>query len=451
MFKEWLEENDYPKIEITLDPADPKTTKNIVQGISGVAGDILDCYEEQVQLYQSVGLLSDISDIASEMGFDPSKTYPSVRNSMMVNGRQYAFPRNVGVLFLWVNAGAFEKIGLSPPPDKWTFQEFEEIGTAYIKKANLPDKRQTTYFYPSPSFHQRLIYLRSIGGDIYNETMTKSGLDSPLFEEIYEMIYRWIFELHITPTAEEAKTLSSATESGTAGMNLFAEGNYGLLQGSRWGLMIFREIGPKQIAVSEFPHDGFRNTIIYYGACAIYQGSKQKDVAPYFLKFLTSERFNRHIVESGDSLPPIPKYAETEEFLRPSKYPNEWGVHGRVKDMAKEISLPVSSSPYILWQNVIRIEKKEFQKFIANRNSARESLQTLANTINNEILRKVSEDPELAKRYEQELKNQGEIDQLRAEGKLVPLYLITNPFYRKYYVEKGWSLPEGSSELASIE
>ena len=39
--------------------------------------------------------------------------------------------------------------------------------------------------------------------------------------------------------------------------------------------------------------------------------------------------------------------------------------------------------------------------------------------------------------------NQEEIDRLRRDGKLVPLDLITNPFYRRYYVDQGWSLPEG--------
>jgi multiple sugar transport system substrate-binding protein len=451
LFQEWLKENGYPEIEINLDTSNPNKDRNVVQGVSGVAGDILDCYEEQVQLYQSVGLLSDISDIASEMGFDASKTYPSVRDSMMVDGRQYAFPRNVGVLFNWINLDAFEKAGLPPPPDIWTFKEFEEIGRAFIENSNPPGERQTTYFCKPPSFKVRLIYLRSMGGDLYNETMTKSGLNNPLFEEIYEMTHRWTFALRIFPTAEESKNLSTATASGDAAMNLFAKGNYGLYNGARWGIMFFRELGPKNIAVSEYPHGGFRNTIVYYGGCAIYKGSKQKEIAPYFLKFLTSERFNLHVAASGDSLPPIPKYTETDAFLRPPQYPNEWGIHGRIRDIANDTSLPISSSLYILWDYVLRVEKKAIDKFFTNRSSAREAIQAMVKAINNEMQRKVSENPTLAKRYKQGLKDQAEIDRLRKKGELVPLHLISNPFYRKYYVEKGWSLPEGSSAVASLK
>ncbi len=451
LFQEWLEENGYPEIEITLDTANPNKDRNIVQGVSGVAGDILDCYEEQIPLYQSVGILSDISEVAAEMGFAASKTYPSVSGSMMVDGRQYAFPRNAGVLFNWVNLEAFEKAGLPPPPDIWTFEEFEEIGRAFVENSNPPGQRQATYFCKPPSFKVRLTYLRSRGGDTYNETMTKSTLDSSLFEEIYELTHRWTYALKIFPSADEVKNLSSATASGNSAMNRFAEGKYGLYNGARWAIMFFRELGLSNLAVSEYPHGGFRNTIIYYGACAIYEGSSQKEVVPYFLKFLTSERFNLHVAASGDSLPPIPKYMDTEEFLRPQEFPNEWGLHSRIRDIANDTSLPISSSPYILWSYIHRIEKKAYDKFSLNRSSAREALQTLADTINNEMRRRVNEDPALAKRYEQGLADQAEIDQLRASGELVPLHLITNPFYRRYYVEKGWSLPEGSNTVASVE
>ncbi len=451
LFKEWLEENNYPHIEVDLDPGNPGATKNIVQGVSGVAGDILDCYEEQVHLYQSIGILNDLSDIAAEWGFDYKQTYPSIQSAIMVNGRQYSFPRNVSIRFNWINIEAFEKAGLSLPPDRWTFEEFEAIGKAFVKNSNPPGERQKVYFIVTPSINDRLTYLRSLGVDLFNETMTTSDLDSPLFAEVYEMVHRWIFESRIMPTSEEAKNLSSDTAAGSAAMNIFARGQYGLFAGSRWAIMFFRDIGPQRLAVNEYPHGGFRNTLVYSGSCAIYEGSQQKEVALYFLKFLTSEKFNRHIVECGDGLPPLPKYAETEEFLRPSQYPNEWGLHGRIRDMAQEIAMPASASPYILRQTVIRFENNEYQRFIVNRSSAKEAVQAVAASIDKEMLRKVNENPELAKQYEQGLADQAEIDRLRAKGELVPLHLISNPFYRKYYVEKGWSLPEGSSVLASIE
>ncbi|MBL4576608.1 MAG: hypothetical protein JKY51_11045, partial [Opitutaceae bacterium] len=58
-FYQWLKKNDYPEIEIKFD-AQAKSSdkvKTIVQGVSGVANDILDCYIGILSLYQSIGLL----------------------------------------------------------------------------------------------------------------------------------------------------------------------------------------------------------------------------------------------------------------------------------------------------------------------------------------------------------------------------------------------------------
>ncbi|MBL4575772.1 MAG: carbohydrate ABC transporter substrate-binding protein, partial [Opitutaceae bacterium] len=117
MFYEWMKENNYPQFDLKMErPSGRPEKKNIIQGISGVAADILDCYEEHVPLYQSVGMLADLTDIVGEMGLGLEQTYPAVRSSMQVDGRQYAFPRNVSSRLLLVHAEAFEKLGLSPPP-----------------------------------------------------------------------------------------------------------------------------------------------------------------------------------------------------------------------------------------------------------------------------------------------------------------------------------------------
>ena len=79
----------------------------------------------------------------------------------------------------------------------------------------------------------------------------------------------------------------------------------------------------------------------------------------------------------------------------------------------------------------------------------KEALEILVESINADMIRKVNESPELVKRYENALKDQAEVEHLRAAGEMVPLHLITNPFYRRYYVDQGWSLPEESREVVA--
>ncbi len=453
MFYQWLKENNYPEFDLKMDkPGAKPHEKNVIQGISGVAGDILDCYEGHVQLYQSVGLLVDLTDRAGEMGLDLEQTYTAVRPSMKVDGRQYAFPRNVSSRLLWVNLEAFEKLELPVPPDIWTFEEFEEHGKAFVAAANIAGEHQEFYFSTYMGLYERIMFFRSQGRDIYNETLTKLEMEHPIYEEIYQMFYRWIREVNIIPTEMEAKTLLSASSGGVGAgtFHLFAEGKYGMMGGARWSLIQMRRTGPTKLAVSELPHGGFRNTLVYYGAGAVYAGSKYTDLAQYFLKFLASEQFNMHIVKSGDGLPPVAKYTETEEFLRPKEFPNEWGSHERIRRIATEIALPVSSSPYILLSSVMRIEKNAFHKFLSGRSSAGEAIRFAEDMIRAEMKRAREESSELSVKYEKGLRDQAEIDRLREKGELVPLHLISNPFYRRYYVERGWSLPEGDEETLTV-
>jgi len=447
LFKEWLEENGYPSIDLRIDTVarSKEAEKNVIQGVAGVAGDLLNCGSGQVGLYESVGMLADLTDVAQEMGFDESVTYPSVRPLLKVNGRQYGFPRNVGVRMSFVNVEAFERVGLSVPPDIWTFDEFERRGMAYIQASNVPGEHQTVYFTSSLAYIDRIMYARSMGGDWYNETMTRSGLDNPIFEEVYEMIYRWINELRIVPTLAARQALSSDTGSGVtrADMHLFSKGNLGLITAGRWAVMHFRLVGPYKLSVCEIPYKEFRNTLMMSGVGAVYEGSKHKELAYYFMKFYASEKYNRQIIENGDGLPPVPRFTKTEAFSRPPKHPNEWGVHDRILKMATEIAIPISSSPYVLDSYSRRQEDSSFDKAIAGRSSVKEALKLAARVVNEDIKRKVGESPELRLIYEQGIDDQKKIERLRKEGKPVPLELIPNPFYRRYYVEKGWSLTEG--------
>ncbi len=449
-FTKWMEENDYPEMDLRLDArAIKQHVKNVVQGVSGVAADIIDCYTGEINLYESVGMLEDLTDMAKEMGFDASLTYPAIRPALIIDGKQYGFPRNIGLRFYWVNLEAFEKVGIEPPPESWSFEEFERIGKAFVQASNTLGEHQTVYFGSTQSVDDRIVMMRSMGVDRYNETLTDSNFDHPLYQEISELSCKWVNHDRILPTKKDLEALSSQTGATRVIFQQFAHGHFGLIVAGRWGLMHFRAIGPDKLSISELPTNGFRNTLISYGASTIYKGSKHKKEAAYFLKYMASEAYNMSIVENTDALPPIPQYTETEEFLRPTEYPNEWGLHGQIRDMGMEIAIAYSMSPFILPATVGRIEKNGFDKLLAGRLSAEDALKGVADEVRQVIVRNAHESAKRLERYQNGLRDQKEIERLRSEGKLVPLHLIQNPFYRKYYVLKGWSLPEGGEAQES--
>src|SRR5690606_15743941 len=120
-----------PKGRLALDMGNRDVTKQVVQGVSGVAGDVQDIGGGgDMRYFHAIGLLHDVTEWGKEMGFDPSRTYPAIASEITLpdengNPRQYLFPCNVNSSSFFVNKEAFRQWGQEPPPRRWTIEEFE--------------------------------------------------------------------------------------------------------------------------------------------------------------------------------------------------------------------------------------------------------------------------------------------------------------------------------------
>jgi len=327
-----------------------------VQGVSGVAADLIDhAAAWTLRLWQAVGLLEDITEDAERRGFGLSETYASIADDLTVGGRQFAYPSNVSADGLWVNVEAFERAGMEPPPRQWTIEEFERIGKEYVRRANEPGKMQRYFFLLDLDAP---LLAATMGSPIYNETQSACIVDSPGFRRALGLRYKWTYVDRLIPTTADRGSFAAVSGYGGANFALFEMGNYAMLRAGRWALIGFRKFTdervaegrpPMKIAVSEDPHGGFRVSYAYTRGCAIYTGGKHKDLATYFLTYLTSEEYNMNLVRDGDALPPNPKFIKTEEFLRPADRPEEWqhpwgSVHAVFAELMEEIVIAPSSA-----------------------------------------------------------------------------------------------------------
>jgi len=72
--------------------------------------------------------------------------------------------------------------------------------------------------------------------------------------------------------------------------------------------------------------------------------------------------------------------------------------------------------------------------------TAREAADETARRAHLEIERTLEQRPTLRPQYEADLKLQEKIDAYRQQGRPIPLEWIKNPFYRRYYLERGWAV-----------
>jgi multiple sugar transport system substrate-binding protein len=435
-FRDWLAKRGEQEIDLRLDVAGAEFSKKIIQGISGVASDLVDCYPQQGELGYLVqcGMVEPLDGMAAKQGFSLDKTYAALRDDLLIDGHQYAVPCSANAPMLFVNRKAFEELGLEAPPPRWSFADFERRGAEYVRKANEGQARRERFFC---SGVPPVLLARSLGADLFNETLTKSGAASPGFVETFRLLSRWTYELHLLPSASEMASFATQSGYGGATFQLFNNGNFAMTYSGRYALIQFRQFGVLDLDVCEPPNGGFPNTLIGARSLLLYKGSPNKKEAALFLQYLFSEEYNTNIVEDADSLPPNPLYLKTEAYLRPPAHPNEWRVHSKFANEAVAIGIVSSKSPYVSNSLAYKMLDDAHMTVMSQVSSPEAAAAALASRLDGEIARNLKDNPALAEPYAKALAAQSEIERRLAAGQKIPSALIANPFHRKYYATRG--------------
>jgi multiple sugar transport system substrate-binding protein len=483
-FHEWLVENGFtreddptrPAVVLKVDTANRAASKKLIQGVSGVAGDIMDVGSNGGDLayFAEVGMITDLTKRATSitspatskpLSFDPTQTWQAIRPEITVlqtdgERHQYMFPCNVAAQMYWVNKATFKKYDIEPPSGRWSFEEFERIGKQFVERANRGKDFRDVFFADKIPYY---LAHRSVGVSMFNETLTRCPLDDPRYVRVMKLLHKWTYEDRILPSQSDRLSFASQSGYGGATLQLFNRGNYAMFMMGRYALIQLRKFGQLELGVVEPPNGGFPNTICSSRGAVIYKASKHRDLAMLFEAFLASEAYNMQIVRDADALPPNPKYTRTDEFLRPSRFPNEWGTHEAFAKAMETIAIGTSHSPFVLTKTAYRLRLEAYGAFIMNVISPEEAARRSEETINIEIARTLAEQPALRASYERLLERQEQIDQLvmqwkqvdalrqagdeqaadelASQTKKIPLSWIENPYHVKYYTHLGWVNP----------
>jgi multiple sugar transport system substrate-binding protein len=464
-FKEWMK-RVHPGIDCDLivDSANDDPTKSVIQAVSGVGDDIMDQggggmrYFQAIGAVRDLGRVSDMNSLARRMGFGPDKTYPAVTPEISIPApdgslHQYSFPCNVNAPMMFLNKNTFLRYGLEPPPMQWSLDDFEKLGLKLNKIANPDQSHRTVFIAPALDL---TVLRRTLGGNNYNETDTRCTVDSPAGIEALAKLYRYTNVDHILPNTAEQN--SQATQSGYGGSTaqLFNDDDFGMWFTGRYLLIQFRKFDADRkaegkpllnLGVSEMPNGGFPTTVLGARAATVYMAGKHSSedsdqLALYFMQYLTSRDYNMLIVNDADSLPPNPEYVNDPEFLDPKDHPNEKGVSKAFSDAAYNLAIASSYSPFVL-DTIFLLNDTAMRDLCLNDQlTPAQAAQREAERVNDEIQRSLTANPSLQPWYDRLVQQQKQIETYRAAGKKVPLAWITDPFWKRYYVFKGWSDPE---------
>lgn len=438
LFKAWLRENHYPPIEVRVDTANQGLQKLLIQGVSGVAGDIIDLDGAAIRPVARIGLLADLRQGFLERGLPPFDTYEAFRDGLTEDAKVWATPCNAVPFLFMANARLFTELGLPVPGKQWTFDEFESLGRRYIAKANTGKARQEAFL---TLYMPEMVVLRSLGISRFNETFTAPHPDVAGLARAYRKIRQWTYEDHFIPS--EAERMSLSSEQGYVGgtFQYLHRGIVAMVWTGRHAVIQLRKMNPPlDLIAVEVPNGGYPNTFCTTRSAALYRGSPNLKSAMYFLAFLRSEEYNQQIINDGDSLPPVPRFAREASYLTPVRHTNEWKVNRSFAESAGN-GIGPEVSPYLL-PNQANLKTRAFQAYMSGVGTAEEAARNVHDGLMELIQKSVNNSPELQARHERDLKIQERLDTLKKQGKPLPASLIANPFLRRYYLDTGRAIPD---------
>ncbi len=388
-----------PGLQVVTETGD--STKLLVQCATGVGPDLMDVSESVMNSMVQAGLLLDLTDLAKEHGFDPSKTFPAIREALMMDGRQYRFPANVNVQAVLYNKAIFDDHGVAYPRADWTWDDFVASAKA-IKDAPSKSGKEhiaVAHYAPPDMFTELLV---AHGGRFFSEDGRTSRLDSPAAVAAFKHYHDLMFVDGVLPPPEQTAAMSSQGGFGAGGINWFSSGEAAMIIIGRW-FTVQVDSFPNlkgNLAAARLPRLPGQPSRGFTRARGVAVNAKtaHPEAAVKFLVHLTSPEYGRSIVDDGDALPPSPELAQDGTALANSGIPDP-AFHQVFVDAIRD-AVPPGTSPFIDAAQVQRWIQESLGRLENRVVTPEEAARQLASEINRAIERNIEREPELRARAE---------------------------------------------------
>lgn len=336
---------------------------------SGTAPDVINFVHNDVFSFASRDVLVDLTDWIKR-DWDQAKlgdNLPNLMDGMKYNGKQYALPRNAGGWYTYYNKTLFDKAGVKYPDESWTWETLLENGKKLTNNSANANERTWAIAFDAKSSAHHINYIWQAGGDYFNKDQTALLFDSPQTKKGLQFMHDLMYKEKIAPDP-------SVTASQKPG-DLFTSGKVAMFADSLGNVPRFMNV------IKGFEWDiaympkGPENRFGRIGATglAIPKGSKNKEAAWEFIKFVNGVEGQELLVKDGFSAPVRDSLLKDEKkFLPADKFPINREVaikgyqeHGKL--------LPIHKN----WPQIESIAKKYLDLYYVNSMSLDEATKKI--------------------------------------------------------------------------
>lgn len=244
---------------------------------TGTGPDVAACALDWVTTLGNAGLLEPLDDYVAASGVDTSVYVQGAINASTIDGKLYGLPFRSETYVLYYNVDLLKAAGFDKAPETW--EEVLEVAKA-INSSEVAGYGLVGANFGNFSF-QFITMLRSSGGSILTEDLSKSALDSEIAIATAKL-YREL--ANYAPA-------SLMENDNVANRTLFASGKVAMYMSGIYDVPEIIKANPElKFACAMVPTAGGaqRKTILGGWSVAIPASSNNKEAAWKFVEFLTS-------------------------------------------------------------------------------------------------------------------------------------------------------------------
>jgi multiple sugar transport system substrate-binding protein len=335
------------------------------------APDVMLIQDEPLPAYASYGKFADLTDWVHSDDFpgDWDTTFwPTVTESFTYNGRIMGLPIWGGDVLIIYNRKMFRDMGVSPPSDDWTFDEFIAKARDLTRDTN-GDGEIDTFGFSLPGWVYFLPWTWGFGVDYLDASRTDWTFTGPAAVAATSFYQDLRFRYHISPSIQE---MQNSVQEGA----MFMTGRIGMTVGGPWNCLPLITEGI-DFGVAHIPYGPAREryTRVTWDALCLFDKSKNKQAALRFMKYCIGMEVQSRIGEglrsiptriaAGDVFAAAGRRWHEEKFLDALNY-------GRVQ--------PIS----IQWDKMNNVMLPEYELLLLNKITPEECVESMAENIRKE-------------------------------------------------------------------
>lgn len=279
---------------------------------SNLAPDVIFINNINIPVYANTELLEDLTPYFKEEIKDKVFFTPAI-DSLSVNNKLYAAPRDISNLVIYYNKTVFDKMEISYPDGTWNLEEFINTAGKVTSKDNFGINFETDSLYWN-------YYLASNGGGILSDDGASLIFTEPQSLNALQLFADLADKYHYAPTKSQKGSATSA--------QMFIQGKLAMYLSGRWMVPKFREsIKDFDWDVINFPASSQHKVFIDSSGWAISKKSKNKENAVKLIKFLSSEKSAEKFAQSGLIVPARHEAAKSTDFLSETERPRNSKIY----------------------------------------------------------------------------------------------------------------------------